>query len=79
MDLVNLMCRPLELLNHVRYIKSFIINIVVWRALVFFSTVASVLRCGVVVAKDILVAVNDTIHVRQAVVAYFPVVLALVV
>ena len=31
------------------------------------------------VAKDILVAVNDTIHARQAVVGYFHVVLALVV
>ena len=78
MDLVNLMCRPLELLDHERYVKSFIINIVVSRALVFFSTVASVLRCGVV-DKDILVVVNDTIRVRQAAVAYFHVVLALVV
>jgi len=77
-DLVNLMCRPLELLDHERYVKSFIINIVVSRALVFFSTVASVLRCGVV-DKDILVVVNDTIRVRQAAVAYFHVVLALVV
>ena len=79
MDLVNLMCRPLDLLDHERYVKSFIINIVVSRALVFFSTVASVLRCGVVVDKDILVVVNDTIRVRQAAVAYFHVVLALVV
>ena len=31
-----------------------------------------------VVEKNILVVVNDTIHVRQAAVAYFHVVLALV-
>ena len=42
----------------------------------FFSTVASVLRCGVIVAnKDFLVVVvNDPAHVRHAAVAYFHVV-----
>ena len=42
----------------------------------FFFTVASVLRCGVVVNKDFLVVVvNDAAHVRHAAVPYFHVVL----
>ena len=44
--------------------------------MVFFSTVASVLRCGVIVDKDFLVVVfDDTAHVRHAAVADFNVVL----
>ena len=43
----------------------------------FFSTVASVLRCGIVVGKDFLVViVDDAAHVRHAAVADFHVVLA---
>ena len=50
--------------------------VVVQRALVFFSTIASVLRCGVVVGKDFLVVVvDDAAHVRHAAVADFHVVL----
>ena len=50
--------------------------VVVQRALIFFSTVASVLRCGVVVGKDFLVAfVDDAAHVQHATVADFHVVL----
>ena len=46
------------------------------RALVFFSTVASVQRCGVVVDEDFLVVVvDDAAHVRHATVADFHVVL----
>ena len=42
----------------------------------FFSTVASVLRCGIVVGKDFLVViVDDAAHVRHAAVADFHVVL----
>ena len=49
--------------------------VVVQRALVFFSTIASVLRCGVVVGKDFLVVVvDDAAHVRHAAVADFHVV-----
>ena len=44
--------------------------------MVFFSAVASVLRCGVVVGKDVLVVVvDDSAHVRHAAVADFHVVL----
>ena len=44
--------------------------------MVYFSTVASVLRCGVVVDKDFLVVVvDDAAHVRHAAVADFHVVL----
>ena len=44
--------------------------------MVFFSTIASVLRCGVVVGKDFLVVVvDDAAHVWHAAVAYFHVVL----
>ena len=44
--------------------------------MIFFSTVASVLRCGVVVGKDFLVVVvDDAAHVRHAAVADFHVVL----
>ena len=50
--------------------------VVVQRALIFFSTVASVLRCGVVVGKDFLVAfVDDAAHVQHTTVADFHVVL----
>ena len=44
--------------------------------MIFFSTVASVLRCGVVVVKDFLVAfVDDAAHVQHTTVADFHVVL----
>ena len=44
--------------------------------MVSFSTVASVLQCGVVVGKDFLVlVVVNAAHVRHAAVAYFHVVL----
>ena len=42
----------------------------------FFSTITSVLPCGVVVGKDFLVVVvDDAAHVRHAAVADFHVVL----
>ena len=37
----------------------------------FFSTVAYVLRCGVVVKDFLVMDVNDAAHVRHAAVAYF--------
>ena len=44
--------------------------------MVSFSTVASVLRCVVVVVKNFLVmVVNDAAHVRYATVAYFHIIL----
>ena len=44
--------------------------------MVFFSTVASVLRCSIVVGKDFLVVVvDDAAHVQHAAVADFPTVL----
>ena len=50
--------------------------VVVQQALVFFSTVASVLRCSIVVGKDFLVVVvDDAAHVQHAAVADFPTVL----
>ena len=50
--------------------------VVVQQALVFFSTIASVLWCVVVVGKDIfVVVVDDAAHVRHAAVADFHVVL----
>ena len=50
--------------------------VVIYRALVFLSTVASVLRSSVVVVKDFLVmVVNDAACVRHATAAYFHVVL----
>ena len=50
--------------------------VVFQRALVFFSTVVSVLRCGVVVGKDFLVVVvDDAAHVLHAAVADLHVVL----
>ena len=42
--------------------------------MVSFSTIKSVLRCGVIVGKDFLI-VDDAAHVRHAVVADFHVVL----
>ena len=48
--------------------------VVVQRASLFFSTTASVLRCGVV-GRDFLVVVDDAAHVRHAAVADFYVVL----
>ena len=36
----------------------------------FFCTVASVLRCGVVVKHFLVMVVNDAPHVRQAAVAF---------
>ena len=37
----------------------------------FFSTVAYVLRCGVVVKDFLVMDVNNAAHVRHAAVAYF--------
>ena len=39
--------------------------------MVFFSTVASVLRCGVVVKNFLVMVLNDAAHVRHATVASF--------
>ena len=90
MNFVNLMCSALELLDHVRYIKPFIIIINIYYyyyyycylegiGLFFYSCIRFAVWCCVVDKDILVVVVNDNIHVRQAAVAYFHVVLALVV